>query len=84
MNDNHNSSAPPLQVQPITISPMQVFSVGDAGKKCRRSPSWVRQIANELKLEPQRTANGTRIFSGQQVQRLAEEAARRELEALRR
>jgi len=78
-------SAPIRQQYAITpLTDGKLFSIGDAAQYCRRSPSWIRRLAAELRIEAQRTGTGQRIFNSQQVQRLSAEVARRELEALKR
>ena len=77
------SHAPAQQWQAVA-NEAQVFTVGDAGRFCRRSPSSIRRLANEMNIAPLRTSNGTRIFTTDQVRKIADEIARREQEALRR
>ena len=72
------------QEQPTTNTVNQIFTVGDAGRVCHRSPSSIRRLAVELNIRPQRTANGTRIFTNDQVQKIAGEITRRERETFRR
>ena len=85
MNTNNQSFFVPVrQGQPTTNTVNQIFTVGDAGRVCHRSPSSIRRLAVELNITPQRTANGTRIFTNDQVQKIAGEITRRERETFRR
>src|SRR5271170_613441 len=63
-----------------------VFTPGELAKLLRpvRSAQTVRRIADELRIEPARTAGGIRTFSVEQAERIAAEVARRERERDRR
>lgn len=86
MTTNPQTFCAPIRQQ-YAITPLtdgQLFSVGDAAQYCHCSPSWIRRLAADLRIEAQRTGTGQRIFNGQQVQKLAEEISRREQEYARR
>jgi hypothetical protein len=59
------------------------FTVGDAGRSVGRSPSTVRRVIHELRLDVQRTPTGLRVLSAEQVQRIAAELQRRDRERMR-
>jgi hypothetical protein len=81
-SDTSETPTLPQQGQAVATAP-QVFTVGDAGRAVGKSPSTIRRLASELQIEPQRTANGTRIFDAAQVSKIASEVQRREREANR-
>jgi hypothetical protein len=69
------------QRQPATTA--SAFTVGDAGNAVGKSPSTVRRIIGELRLDVQRTPTGLRVLSADQVAKIAAELARRERERSR-
>lgn len=54
----------------------QLIGTTDAALKLGCSAEWVRRLADEGKLPAVRTANGTRIFRSDDVERLAGERQR--------
>lgn len=80
MDTDQNSCVTVQQVQTLAANTRQVFTVGDAGRVVNRSASSIRRLAEELRIEPQRTASGVRIFNFEQVQKIAGELRRREME----
>jgi hypothetical protein len=70
------------QRQPIAEP--SAFTVGDAGHTVGRSPSTIRRIIAELRLDVQRTPTGLRVLTAEQVQRIAAELQRRAIEEARR
>jgi len=70
------------QGQAATSTP-GAFTVGDCGNVWRVSPSTVRRIIGELRLDVQRTPTGLRVLSADQVAKIGAELARRERERAR-
>jgi nitrous oxidase accessory protein NosD len=85
MSDKPEKFFPPTQQgQAVINNASQVFTVGEVGAVVNRSASSIRRLAGELKIEPQRTGAGIRIFNAEQVQKIANEVQRRDAEAARR
>jgi len=66
-----------------TTTAASAFTVGDAANVSRVSPSTIRRVIAELRLDVQRTPQGLRVLTRDQVDRIAAELARRQGERLR-
>lgn len=60
-----------------------VFSPAEAGRDLGCSASTVKRVAADLRIEPIRTIGGARLFTGEQVDKIRVERARRAVDAAR-
>jgi hypothetical protein len=78
-----NPSTAPLHAdsrQRQAATEANAFTVGDAGHVVGRSPSTIRRIIAELRLDVRRTPTGLRVLTLDQVQKIASEFSRRQRE----
>jgi hypothetical protein len=68
---------------PSTATPTYL-TAADIGRRVGKHPNTVKELAAQLRLDVARTANGTRLFTEDQAQKIAAEFARRAQEAARR
>jgi hypothetical protein len=70
---------------PSTATPTPTYlTPADIARRVGRHPNTVKEVAAQLRLDPARTANGTRLFSEADAAKIAAEIQRREREALRK
>jgi hypothetical protein len=61
----------------------EFFTPSGGAKLCACHPNSVKRLADELGIQPKRRANGLRIFSLPEIQKIAAGLARRRKETLR-
>jgi hypothetical protein len=64
-----------------TVAP-RYLTVVDIARRVHRHPNTVKDVASRLRLDLARTANGARLFTEEQAEKIAAEIERRRREAL--
>jgi hypothetical protein len=60
-----------------------LYTAADVARPNRCHPNTVKAIAGALRMDVLRTANGTRLFTAAQAERIGAELERRRIEAMR-
>jgi len=82
MTDGNGNFFTPAQ-SGLTPTCEQLFTPADGAKRCQCHANTIKRIADDLQVIPHRTANGLRLFTLQQIEKIAAELTRRRMEALR-